>query len=60
MARIEIDVDSRYSSGSLRIQFNGTIGSTSSSDIALDDICIANGPCGKFSLKLDISNSIVL
>ena len=60
MARIEVDVDSRYSAGSLRIQFKGTIGSTSSSDIALDDICIANGPCGKLCLKLDISNFTIL
>ena len=48
MARENIDVESQYIGGSLKIKFKGTIGRRSSSDIALDDICIANGPCGKY------------
>ena len=45
--QVEVNVDSRYSAGSLSIRFRGSIGVGSASDIALDDICVANGECGK-------------
>ena len=47
MGQVEINVDQRFRAGSLSIAFRGRVGSGSSSDIALDDLCIANGPCGE-------------
>ena len=46
-----IDMEPRFDGGSLRITFQASLGTTSSSDIALDDICIAPGPCGKLAAK---------
>ena len=46
LGRVELNVNSAYRAGSLKIRFEGEVGRTSSSDIALDDICFANGPCG--------------
>ena len=47
LGQVELNVNSTYRAGSLRIRFEGRVGRTSSSDIALDDICFASGPCGK-------------
>ena len=48
MARLEIRNSMNIAGVSMKIRFTGKIGKTSKSDIALDDICIAAGPCGEY------------
>ena len=48
MARIDIRNRINIAGVSMKVRFTGKIGKTLKSDIALDDICIAAGPCGEY------------
>ena len=46
MAKVEIKQQRRLQGGSMQVSFQGVRGKSYLSDIAIDDICIAEGPCG--------------
>ena len=58
LLRVEIDQEPEYFGGFMQISFQAIRGSSFQSDIAIDDICIAEGPCGKqtYFVKRDIVN----
>ncbi|CAK8675733.1 unnamed protein product [Clavelina lepadiformis] len=45
MARVTFDQELAYYGGSVQIRFAGERGSSFQGDMAIDDICIAEGPC---------------
>ena len=47
LLKVEIDQDPEFYGGSLKISFHGIRGVTFLSDLAIDDICTSEGPCGK-------------
>lgn len=51
MGRAEIDQDRSFIGGSINMKFIGIRGSTFRSDIAIDDFCTAEGPCGRFEAE---------
>lgn len=46
VARFELDQHKPFYGGSLQLEFVGTRGRTFRSDLAIDDICTSEGPCG--------------